>query len=145
MKPDEQHYFSANPDAERFSCTSLDEAVHERLDDLDPENWPAKLRVDEYEPQKLDVEQEASWTLRSAIERLEDEYGGTDDDYVPTERLSQAALEFAKVLAEEYRVFRCDFVKRHEVDVLAWVKEHRPWPDTDAALARCPSPRATSR
>jgi hypothetical protein len=108
-------------DQERLTHDDMDEAIEEMLDGAEP--MPETITICRYTPMKVVMPDALEWVL----ETLDDEYGDPDDDYTtPTDVMKEAAQKFLDVIEREYHTWACDMVEKREVDVAAWVKEHRP-------------------
>ena len=127
-KPTEPDFYTCYSDAETLHCTQLDEAVEEYIDEGDlcdgvvvvfqhkrrvllPDEWA--LNPDEI--------------LSETLQRLDEEYGGGDDEVSPTLAMLEAARALADVIRREYEPWQCELLAETiTVDVAKWIKENRP-------------------
>lgn len=125
---DASEVFWGREDDEQLTCTDPDEAIEEILDGyFELENLgDHEIEVIEYRARECVPDAES--ILEYALERLDEVYGDPGGDYTkPTPAMTAAAEAFAKALAAEYHVWRCEPTgQRITVNALAWVREHRP-------------------
>lgn len=85
------------------------------------------LTVYGYTRRKLDAnEPDPAAVLERVIEDLDDEYGGGDDPTDITAAMQDAAAAFVAVIRAEYQVWQCEQTHSAQVNIEAWVREHRP-------------------
>ena len=107
-----------------------DEAIEAYLDDCF--NVPAKfsdlpetVTLHGFSPMKVSVG--SCGALESMLESLDEEYANPDGDPTkPTEKMRTAEAAFIAVVESEYVPWMCEEVASEEVNVMEWVKEHRP-------------------
>lgn len=104
-------WWSCQPDSERLSCETVQEAVEEWNDQLEEGDLPETLTVYAWRPMALPAPDKiAERVLEYVYEMLDDEYGDPDGCYPPTVPvpLSDAAMVFAAAVREHYKVFMCE-------------------------------------
>lgn len=117
-------FWSCDPCAETLRCVTVDEAMEDYLDGIDKEQWPAELRVEGYA--RITAHLDPDNLLEKVIKELDEEYNGGDESSTPTARMRGAALEFVSIVLSEYVVWNCEVMESRTVDVMSWVREHRP-------------------
>jgi len=148
MEPErERECFTCKEGPERIDDTEPDDAIERYLDNLLEPNMtvaqvlealPETVVVYGYAHQVFGASARkalASALLEDLLERLDEEYADPDNDgTVDTEPMRQAAHVFIDAVLAEYTVWTCDQVSEQEVEVLPWVKEHRPdWLEDEGA------------
>jgi len=122
-------YWSCDPDAERLQADTPDEAIEEFLDCVDQEDWPENLMAVGYAPMSVSHhEPNPVRVLDDVLERLDEDYADPDGDPTePTEIMIAAAKAFCAEVRAHYVPFACQSTgEKVEVNVQAWVREHRP-------------------
>ena len=120
-------FWDCDDGAEILYHDTKDEVLEAYLDSVDRDKWERVITVYGYarmivpEPDDSDAASVAEETLDC---RWEDFIGEDGSDV--TDRMKEAALTFLKVLHEEFVPWACEVVTSEEVDVAAWIKEHRP-------------------
>jgi hypothetical protein len=138
MSSETPKYWSCDADGESLSCTTKDEAVEAYLDEYG-RDWCARLPCFErgtltvygYAEDELDREKIGRWTgeggpLSRLLEILDEDYGSPEEATEPTTPMEAAERNLIAVVLREYDVWRCHKVCTEEVDVAAWIAEHRP-------------------
>lgn len=118
--------FWGAPECERLDYDSEDDAIEAILDDGDPcPLFPEPITIAGYARMVADATSLAS--LEHCFEALDEEYGDPDDSYPrATEAMLEAEKAFLAVILREYVPWACEEVCRKEIDVVAWIKAHRP-------------------
>ncbi len=114
-------------DTERLTATSIDEAIEEILDQMDPEIFPESWVFSAYRPMEVPLPDEHR-ILDYPLEYVDEEYGDPEGDGPdkPTEAMLEAARHLARVIKEEYKPWAHEEVARVVLkDVRKWVEENR--------------------
>lgn len=99
-----------------------DEVVADFVENrLLPGEQPETLVVVGYARRELALHAET--ILEQVIDNLDDEYAG-EDATEPTQRMKEAAEQFAQVMREEYRVWQCEPVCRETINLGDWMSEN---------------------
>lgn len=125
-------------DDERLQ-SSPDEVIEGWLDDFFLFNFekggteqqidlPRTIELWEYRPREIkDTDLAFIDVLTPTLESLDEEFGDLDDYTQATPKMEQAALDFLKVVKDEYRVWQCEPTGHTEtIDVYEWLKENDP-------------------
>lgn len=128
-------FYSADPDAERLSATSVTEAVIDYFDQHgDPISRDELIEVTSYRPMELPPrERLAEWLIDEIRERLDDQYADPDDSAsaMCDSDVLAPALALADAIRKHYIVWACEPVETSTVKVADHVPSH--WiGDTDA-------------
>lgn len=120
-------FWDCYPDAEGLSHTTIDEAVEAYLDDTPREDWPEAVLAEGYARMRVPAPEQADADdlVSAFFERNWEEYQGEDGVEI-TPRMLEAAATFLKTMHEEFTPWCCEVVHTEEVNVAAWVTEHRP-------------------
>lgn len=118
----EPKYWTAKDD-EKLSCTDIDEAIYEYLEDLEPEEWPETLEVCGFDPVDVSMPDVLGDLIKSLDDDYGDPYGGESKT---TEAMREAARVFLDVIRREYAPWACEQVETRTIDVLEWVKANEP-------------------
>ena len=90
---------------ERLDSTA-DEAVRRAMNNGECNKFPIEIVEFKYKKIAKDAKEYADYILSNILEDLDRDYGDPDGEYSrPTERMKSAALEFAKALMDDYRVW----------------------------------------
>lgn len=119
------------PDEERLTHDDMDEAIEAILDAWDgPLTGTVTVCGFARMPFRLDFDR----ILDDILERLDEELSNPDGEPTePTPKMRAAAEALVDAIKADYVVWACEEVERHEIDVQAWVREHRPdWIDVEA-------------
>ena len=126
-------YYTCAPTSERFTRTTLDDALAEYLYDRF-DNTPAPpgtiARVHKFSPVPI-TDHERKWAARDTIERLiehlDEEHGDPDESTLITPTMRAAAQLFVDTVLAEYLVWSCEEVIDGEwpkdIDLATWQKE----------------------
>ncbi len=132
--------FYAVTDFENLRFATVDEAVKNYLDEVDPPDRWRTLHVKAYRRMRPKI------TKRDAIdliayrrENWDEELGGPDDDSFVSgyddaaiEEMVPLVMEFLNQLADRYRAWGCEKIPEEnvEVDLEQWLREHDYAPST---------------
>ena len=115
-------------DSERLTHECPDEAVQEYLDEWTDEQRAAggSVTVTAYNQMPLNTaDLDPENVVTAILERLDDEYGDSDEDYTqPTSRMIHAAEALVAAIRKDYRVWNCERIAEAVVDVHAWTKAY---------------------
>lgn len=131
--------FTCEEGPERIDHSDRDDAIEDQLDSLLAPGMtaadvqkvlPETVTVYGYAHQEISERTKhslAERVLEDLFEWIDDEYGDPDAGGTePGEDERAAARSFVDAITKNYFVWTCDQVSDEEVDVMAWVKEHRP-------------------
>ncbi len=139
MSKEKIDYWSCDKHQERLSAEDMNEAVEQHLDDLECVTADLPEKVTVYGYGRMDVSGHilASNPIEDLLDNLASEYGDPDDDLEdPSPAMLEAQKEFLTVVAREYKPWACEVVKTIKVNVLDWIREHRPdWIKVDPTLS----------
>ena len=120
--------FYGQDGAEVLSWTSRDEAVEMLVDGFHGQETPRTLTVVGYA--KKAMTDKPKLLAAQIAEYLDDimleEYGNPEEATDLPKEIDDAIEALAKAIVEHWPIWQCDEVNREEVDVPAWVREHRP-------------------
>lgn len=119
--------WSCDDGDEELIYTDMDEAIEYHLDSIAPAPFQGALKVYGYapcivSPNELDPRD----VVEGLLERLDEYYGSPDHGTPATQVMLIAAKGLCEIVIAEYKPWGHDIVETVEVDVLEWVKEHRP-------------------
>ena len=124
--------FWDSEDEERLTHTDQDDAIECILDMSMPGELSGTLEICGYAHLELPrAESLCDHVLEHILEGLDEEHGDPEGSYSePTDNMKKAAKVFVTAVLSEYMGWACEIVERKNIDVAAWVKEHRPdWPE----------------
>jgi hypothetical protein len=113
--------------SEELCWQTEDDAVEGILDGIT--DWPTTLTIHGFARMKADTV--CLDPLERCLEVLDEEFGNPDggEDY-PTPAMVEAEAAFVAVVYREYVPWACEEVCQKTVEVMSWVREHRPgWLD----------------
>lgn len=130
-------FYNCESEREEYTHTTPDDAIEEYLDDQAVWAWRKKLENETVTVygfrRRVLTAQDIGSPLYDVLERLADEgeWGGPDGiDYMgdDADRMRAAEAVFVAAIIADYVVWSCeeDPTARTEVNVAAWVREHRP-------------------
>jgi hypothetical protein len=111
---------------ERLTHKDQDEAIEYVLDEMTA--LPETLEICGYAKMALPTpENLGDDVLSQLLERLDEDYSDPARSYSDaTDAMKESAETFAKTVLDEYESWACEVVKRETIDVMKWVKTHRP-------------------
>ena len=119
-------YWDCCDDAEILYHDEKFEAIEAYLDGGD--RWDGTITVHGFArmvvPEPIDGD--ANELINSHFEGSWEEYLSPVDSPITTERMLAAARIFLRVMHEDFEPWVCEIVTSEEVDVAAWIAEHRP-------------------
>lgn len=128
-----------------FHADSVNDAVTERLEILDPHEWPATVTAQAWENtdvgSRLDID-DARYIVEQVRDVWDANYADPDGDsgFAGREdKCHQLALDFLKELAKEYQAWSCVRVLAADVTVhtATWIREHAPqWLEREEVRTR---------
>jgi hypothetical protein len=115
---------------ERLDDTEIDDCIEYIVDGLfglgDDDPLNTTIEVFAFERMNVGVDP-VTQILEPLLESLDEEYCDPNDVYtMPTDEMKSAAAKLAEVVEREYEAWACAEIGTVEVDVMAWVKEHKP-------------------
>lgn len=115
------------PDEERLIHDDMDEAIEAIFDEW-PDPLTGMVTVCGYARMEVSAHYlDAESILEDILERLDEEYGNPDGDRSEaTPPMLDAAKALVAAIKAEYVPWACEEVERHEIDMAAWIREHRP-------------------
>lgn len=123
-------FWSANPDAESFEFTTIDEVMADLVESVLPECWPETVTLYGFSPVDItanDRDGTVEAVLDAAYEHLDNmcEFGNPNGSAqeIPT-LVRETAKLFVKILLDHYPVWRCKQVCQRQITVKAWLAEH---------------------
>ncbi len=121
-------------DQEIVTDTDIDDYIENVL-----EGWgltAGLMVITAYKVRSLKIDPDGD-ILDPLLEHIDGEYLDENRDFTkPNEAMKAAAKVFASTIEKEYRVTTCEECGYVNVDIHAWVKEHRPeWLETDGGVA----------
>lgn len=132
-------FYTCEEDPEHLYYTDEDDAIEEVLDGmLSPtmkandvlSTLPSSVTVYCYVPYNisdLDINIFANNMLQGLLEALDDRFGNDDDHTSITEEQLILAKTFVQTIVNNYDVWSCKEISKHEIDTLSWIKENRPY------------------
>lgn len=96
-------YANTSPRHNEFlSIKELMKELHEMAGD----DLPDSIVVIGYGLKKINIDEMANWILEKLLERLDENYASYDDCgiSIPTKKMKEAAIEFIKQVAKDYKV-----------------------------------------
>lgn len=119
-------FYTVNPDDEHLHHATVDEAVLDWIEPIQPDCWPKTIKVLAYarmrpKPTQLD----ARILVQEIIERWNEELGDPDDDLINLSALSEGVLieqafSLLKEAAARYEPWACERKPDVDVDVEQW-------------------------
>jgi hypothetical protein len=132
-------YWTSDPEGLNLEFTDIDEAISNALDSMGVDERPDKLTLYGYVPITTNpyLDGLAAEVMNAAYEYLDNhcELGnpdGADHEKKELSAVNAAAFAFAKEVLVHYHVWRCEQVCQRQIDVKAWLAEHRKWENIDA-------------
>ena len=110
-------------EAEVLMHETMDDAIEAIIDQYD-ENGdmvPEVITIHGYAREAVNWEHQHP--LENLLEQLDDNFGG-EDATDPTPAMIEAEKSFLAVMAQEYKVWRCDSVVTNEINVAVWRSTH---------------------
>lgn len=116
---------SEESDYQILIADSPDDAVGDILDQMDPSEWPATVRVGKWARRKIGVID--GLVLSDTLERLDEEYGDPDDTTTtePSVGMKEAEKRFIDRVLSEYRPLAYEEVEVLTISVPEWRKRNR--------------------
>jgi len=126
MTAENPKYWGLEGDDE-LSCTDIEERLQKYIDWLEGETTEVMEMVG-FDPIPMNIEKEIVRTsdivLESTLEYLDDNYSSSRKDVsIPTDKMKEAAKEFAKKIIEEYEIEDCEEVCRKMVSVKDYLND----------------------
>lgn len=130
--PENLDFMYAEADEDLLTDLSVYDYVFNTLDALALDEWPDEITVLTYE--RMTIPDERLCVLDDLLERLDEDYGPTDDDMrerdMPTAAMREAEEHMKAVVLRDYTVYRFEPTGEEEVvKVWEWVLAERPWPE----------------
>lgn len=109
----------------RLAHETMDEAIEAILDDRYPDQLIGKVTVCGFA--RMPVRLDFDMILEDILERLDEELSDPDSEpSKSTPKMRAAAEALVDAIKADYELWACEEVERREIDVQAWVREHRP-------------------
>ena len=139
-------------DQEQLHATSLEEAVIEQLESLQPEDFPSTLVITRFRRAELNLNHQGP--LESFLEHLDHQYGNPNSDSTAeTQAMRTAEKAFVATVLQDFHIWRCDPVDSETVNVRRWLDQNAqrtgltPWPRLHPSQTQlcghCYQPRPT--
>lgn len=138
---EEVKYWSCNRDADYLTHQSIEFAIDEFLEDVEPPEWPDEVVVYGFAPMEVRFSGYARDNmLDELVESLDEDYGdpyGNSDDYRPSDAVKAKADELLRLMEAEYPCWTCEEVETVTVPLRDYVPlERSEDPDVMARMAR---------
>ena len=118
-------FWAATDDAEQLYHQTKDECIGAILDDMELEDRTKTLTIYGY----AHMEPYLDWksVLSEALDDMDIEYADPEGDGAErTDKMIEAAKDFADVMESEYVSWMCECVTEENIDVDTWISENRP-------------------
>ena len=131
-QPDSTAYYGLEYQ-DQLHATSLEEAVIEQLEPLQPEDYPKTLAITRF--RRADLKHGDHRPLENLLEHLDEQYGDPNSDPTQETRAMRTAEKaFVATILQEFHIWRCDPVESTSIDVRKWLDQNAqhtglpPWP-----------------
>ena len=121
-------YWDCSDQSEILHYTEFNDAIEYHLDAVPNIEWPETLTVYGFarEIAKPNIKWISERALEAVIEGLDEDYGNPEEQSDWTNEMKNDATEFVQKVIANYQVWSCKQVTSEEINVMDWVKEHRP-------------------
>ena len=113
-----------------------DEVIQDHLEGTPATTWDRVVIIAGYK--RMPIFWAGYHPLEEIVERLDDEYGHEECEFVASEELVATAEKMLELLKEEYVGWGCEEVigQRQQYDLVDWVRENEPdWIEEDEDVA----------
>ncbi|MEE9499618.1 MAG: hypothetical protein V3V24_09795 [Nitrospinaceae bacterium] len=120
----EVELWCCDPDAERLSDQTREDAIESYMDGRDM--WEGTIQVHGFARMVVNISASLpEMVIETVFEHLE-EYTDPEEGPDTTPEMLKAANAFIAAMLKEFHVWACEVITTEDVDVLAWIENHRP-------------------
>lgn len=123
-KENQMSFYTHDDEAERLHCDSLDDAMQEYTETVDPGEWTREVEIYRFESSPFSEGTKKSYAERAIgnlIESLDEDHSDPDGDGTEiTDEMMDAAREFVDKVLTKYESFWLQKVETIKIDLVEW-------------------------